>query len=132
MPEPVSAISIYLIPGMTAKLKMAVSSQNDNGFAALPGSAPASYFPNKDTAALILKDGFIVEDTTIGTIEVHSENSLSVIYKHKKPYANAIWWFGFYGERALVNIITVPIHDHSNIVHGGPAYGTYFDDDVER
>ena len=31
-----------------------------------------------------------------------------------------------------VKVISVPIHDHTTIVHGGPAYGTYFDDDIER
>jgi len=132
MPEPVSAVAVYLIPGMTAKIKMPVSYENDNGFAALPGFAPPMYFPAKKKEDLALVNGFIVEDINVGTIKIHEEDSLSVTYTHSKPYPNAIWWFGVYGERALVNIITVPIHDHSTIVHGGPAYGTYYDDDLER
>ena len=133
MPDPIAATSIYLLPGMTAKLMAPVSYKNDNGFAPLVGYAPASFFPNKSLAQLELKDGFIVEDTDVGEIEFYDEESLSVQYTHNKPAENSIWFFAADGEsRAMVNIISVPIHDHSTIVHGGPAYGTYFDDDSER
>jgi hypothetical protein len=32
-------------------------------------------------------------------------------------------------KTSTIDIIAVPIHDHSSIVAGGPAYGTYFTDD---
>ena len=74
-----------------------------------------------------------IEDERNGTLHLASdERGTVVIYTHKRVASNAIWFFAISGERGLVNVISVPIHDHSTIVHGGPAYGTYFDDDTER
>ncbi len=132
MPDPIAATSIYLLPGMSAKIAAPVAFKNDNGFAALHGNAPASFFPEKSSSDLRLINGFIVEDTDVGTIEEYSEDSLSVRYTHNRPAENSIWFFVSDGiTRAMVNVISVPIHDHSTIIQGGPAYGTYFDDDTE-
>jgi hypothetical protein len=42
---------------------------------------------------------------------------------------NKVYFLSRTGEKGVVDIISVPIHDHSSVVTGGPAYGTYFTDD---
>jgi len=112
--------SIYLLPGMKAKL-----------------TAPGFWVATKDRKRLLesgeyesvsLTNGFSVENSDIGTIEPAEEPN-AVIYTHKKFALNKIMFFALTGEIGEVNVVAVPIHDHSSIVTGGPAYGTYFTDD---
>ena len=128
--------SVYLMPGMSIKIAAEISYKNSNGFAARTDAVPVSYFPKRqaagETAPVELIDGFAVEDPSVGELTIFNENSLSVQYIHRKPATNAIWFFAEEDQTAILNVISVPIHDHSTIVHGGPAYGTYFDDDTER
>jgi len=128
--------SIYLVPGQTVKIKAGTGYNNHNGFYARRSTVPASYFPKRIAAGqndpVTLLQGFAVEDENVGTLGPHPEESLSVVYTHNKPYTNAVWFFAEEGQTSILNVISVPIHDHSTIIHGGPAYGTYFDDDVER
>lgn len=134
MPDSVSTMSVYLMPGAQIQITIPVNTKNNNGFFARTESVPASMFPElaAGSDSIPLERGFLVEDDTVGTVTPTTENSLSVVYEHNRPYSNAIWFFAATGERALINVITVPIHDHSTIAQGGPAYGTYFDDDIER
>jgi hypothetical protein len=133
MPEPIAGTSIYLLPGMSVKITSPVSYNNNNGYYPMIKAVPKNFFPSKDpkTGNFTPKNGFVLEDEEVGTLEIADDNTLSVIYRHKKAATNAIWFFALTGERALVNVISVPIHDHSSIVQGGPAYGTYFSDDEE-
>ena len=121
MALPKIGTSIYLLPGMKAKFK-----------------APGHYITPKETMkvpnengvyeAKPVVNGFVVQYEDVGTIEA-VENEPAVIYTHKKFGLNKIYFFSRTGEAGLVDIIAVPIHDHSSIVTGGPAYGTYFTDD---
>lgn len=130
MADPISGTSIYLMPGMSVKLKSPLNVRNSFGWFAAE-NIPNGYFTDMTYVSSITR-GFVVEDTRVGTIVgAIDEQSTSVIYTHKRVSENAIWFFSITGERGLVNVISVPIHDHSSIVHGGPAYGTYFDDDTE-
>ena len=132
MPGEISSTSIYLIPGQTLKIKVPISNRESNGyFVKLGDEPPPGYFSDRPNASA-MKRGFVVEDERVGTIEITDTPEPAVLYSHRQPYKNAIWFFAQTGEIGLMNIIAVPIHDHSTIVHGGPAYGTYFDDDVER
>ena len=131
MAEPISGTSIYLIPGQSVKIRSPLSNRNDFGWFA------AKEIPNGQFTDLTyvgdMTRGFIVEDKRNGTIApATDEEGTVVVYTHKRVAENAIWFFAISGERGLINVISVPIHDHSTIVHGGPAYGTYFDDDIER
>ena len=129
MSQAVAVGSIYLLPGMSVELMSSVNFKNGNGF--YPGyDAPSSMFPDKDSAELELVNGFLLEDTDVGKIAASDKNALSIIYTHMKPAENTIWWFALTQEQSFINIISVPIHDHSSVFQGGPAYGTYFDDDV--
>ena len=131
MPEPISGTSVYLMPGMSVKITSTLSSRNDYGWFAAQ-EIPPGHFDDLTYVSTNIVNGFVVEDTRNGTITDAGEDTTSVIYTHKRISENAIWFFSMSGERGLVNVISVPIHDHSTIVHGGPAYGTYFDDDTER
>ena len=127
----VSTTSIYLIPGMTATISVVQDPEHGFGdFAKMDTFRVTS----GRTVDLSLTNGFYVEDEDVGTIE-RVPNKAAVVYTHKKPEPNTIWFIAASGagsRRGAVNVVSVPIHDHSSIVQGGPAYGTYFsDDDVE-
>ena len=112
--------SIYLLPGMSAKI-----------------SAPGHYI-YYGTRRMEANDGsyedrelthgYAVQDSQVGTIEpVLGEPA--VTYTHHKFGSNKIFFYSRTGEVGIVDIIAVPIHDHSSIVAGGPAFGTFFTDD---
>lgn len=115
-----AATSVYLLPGMSVKIK-------------------ANHFFIKDTIVrhqrqdgslvdIMSLNGFVVDNPIVGDItEVSKEPA--VIYKHMRFEFNGITFYALTGEKGRVNIMSVPIHDHSSIVAGGPAYGTFFSDD---
>ncbi len=128
MADPISGTSVYLMPGMSVKLKSGLTNRNDFGW--FPATEiPPGHFNDMTNVGDIIR-GFVVEDTRNGGIAVASdETAAAVVYTHKRVAENAIWFFALSGERGLINVISVPIHDHSSVVQGGPAYGTYFDDE---
>ena len=129
MPESISGTSVYLMPGMSIEISSSLGLRNTYGWFAAQ-VLPEEYFSDLTYVGDILR-GFVVEDTRNGTIASSSRDGTSVIYTHKRVTSNAIWFFAVDGKhRGLVNVISVPIHDHSSVFQGGPAYGTYFDDDV--
>lgn len=116
---PKTSTSVYLLPGMRAKLKI-------TGYYVAHGkrNVPTSEgYELKD-----LLNGFVVTDEETGSLEI-VEGEPAVIYTHKKYGLNKVYFFARTGEISIVDIIATPIHDHSSIVTGGPAYGTYFTDD---
>jgi len=75
-----------------------------------------------------LLSGFAVDDDAVGSLRSAS-GDVAAVYKHTRPEKNFIYFFALTGEMAVVSIVAVPIHDHSSIIQGGPAYATYFNDD---
>lgn len=132
MSESVTGTAVYLTPGMQIKISAPINGRNSQGYFARIEDLPENYFEDIANSSVKLTRGFAVENRDVGEIIATDTEEPAVIYKHKQPYGNAIWFFARTGERGLVKVISVPIHDHSTIVHGGPAYGTYFDDDSER
>jgi len=133
MADNISALAIYLLPGLSIKIKVPIMPRNSTGFWVMQGSAPPEGFFRDMPNVSEMKRGFVVEDEEIGEINTSTGAAeAAVIYTHKKPAKNAIWFFSATGEIGLINIITVPIHDHSSILQGGPAFGTYFDDSGGR
>jgi len=114
---------VYLLAGMRVKIKAPVNVALSQGW--FPSSEDQYVGDSLKTPLR----GFIVEDENVGTIELSSETEVSVIYYHKKAAENRIWFFAATGEKAVCTVSSVPIHDHSSVVQGGPAYGTYFSDD---
>ena len=124
MSESVSSIAIYLLAGQKIKIECPISDSNNLGFFVHQG--PITF---KGESKDLIR-GFIVENEEVGEIVATNEDEASVIYTHKRSEDNAVWFYTLTGERSVCNIIAVPIHDHSSIVQGGPAYGTFFSDDV--
>ena len=115
--------SIYVLPGQTFKFT-SIASWVSKESQQIPNSngGPSAY----ETKTLV--NGFAVENELMGDIKIVKDEP-SVIYTHKKFGSNKVFYFGKSGESATIDILSVPIHDHSSIVTGGPAYGTYFTDD---
>jgi hypothetical protein len=120
MPDSTFNTAIYLLPGMSAEIR-AHRSFVGHGVRTVSDSS------GKETSVELV-NGFGVLYPDIGTIAAVPQVP-AVIYTHKKYGLNKIIYFSINGEMSYVDIISVPIHDHSSIVTGGPAYGTYFTDD---
>ncbi len=120
--------NVYLLPGMSIKLLAELDPFSGVGEFAYMGTLEVESDREENLA---LTNGFYVENEDVGSITV-VENEPAVIYTHKKPEKNSIWFVAKIGagaRRGVCNVMSVPIHDHSSIVQGGPAYGTYFSDD---
>ena len=75
---------------------------------------------------------FYVENEDVGEIIEAPVDKVAITYLHKKAEKNTIWFIERSKlKKAKIDIMAVPIHDHSTIVQGGPAYGTYFTDSEE-
>lgn len=123
-----SMVSLYLIPGMVVELKI----PSDGG----KGAFRSTGTYNDGITEYTLTNGFYEESQgAVGVLQNPSTTEVAIEYHHQKPEENAIWFVPANDpdSKVLFNVIAVPIHDHSSIVQGGPAYGTYFsDDDVEE
>ena len=122
MEQVIGSTSIHLLAGMQAKIEAPINFLLGHGWFIQKSKVN---FNGEDVTPT---NGFIVEHSDVGTIDPVS-NEPAVIYTHKKAEENAVWFFAKTGEIAVCHILAVPIHDHSSVVQGGPAYGTYFSDD---
>ena len=121
--------NVYLLPGMSIKVEAEWDPDRGIGEFAYMGKLNISSTRSQED--LSKTNGFYLEDTKAGDLTPVS-NEPAVIYTHKKPVNNSIWFVAREGagtRRGVCNVMSVPIHDHSSIVQGGPAYGTYFSDD---
>jgi len=120
--------NVYLLPGMSIKVEAEFDPDRGIGEFAYMKELEVSPGRNENLAT---NNGFYLEDIEVGEI-TPVEGEPAVIYTHKKPASNSIWFVAREGagaRRGVCNVMSVPIHDHSSIVQGGPAYGTYFSDD---
>ena len=124
MPDAIGVSTLYLLPGMSARIVVPRY---------IAGSGIRRKIDSSGSLVEINLDGtngFAVDDTDVGSIEVVDDPSgLAVLYTHKKFGKNKITFYAATGEIGEVHVVAVPVHDHSSIVAGGPAYGTYFTDD---
>ena len=74
--------------------------------------------------------GFVSENETGGVIEDIPGEEIKVRYTHLKNESNRIYFYTASNEKYSIAIIAMPIHDHSSISQGGPAFGTYYYDKV--
>jgi len=129
----VQTLAMYLLPGMSIQLKIPVIADRVSGyFAAADNSVDLEKFFGIGHNASAMVRGFVAEDSRVGKLQADPTDPAAIVYTHKRAQKNAIWFFARSGERGVMNIVSVPIHDHSSIVQGGPAYGTYFSDDEEK
>ena len=120
MAQPKLSTSIHLLPGQSAKLTA-------KGYFVAFGTKRVPSIGGDSVTERELINGWAVADSETGELTA-VENEPSVIYLHKKYGLNKIYFYARTGEISYVDIIAVTIHDHSSIVAGGPAYGTYFTD----
>lgn len=120
MSDVMGTTSIYLLPGMQAKMKV-------NGYFVDIGDREIATIDSSNVKRTLI-NGFAVQYEDVGTIEA-VPNEPAVIYTHKKFGLNKVFFFARTGEISVVDVIAVPIHDHSSILSGGPAFGSYFSDD---
>jgi len=113
--------SISISAGMELKLTVPVDKETSRGKFALKGKHPL-------TGDVELINGFGTKYPEVGKVSQieDAEPGTVVLYKHEKAELNTIWFFALTGEIGVVEVVAVPIHDHSTVVQGGPAYGTYF------
>jgi hypothetical protein len=77
--------------------------------------------------------GFMAENTNIGSLRINpNKSSASVLYLQKLSGENRIYFFAETGESAVCNVTQIPVHDHSSIMQGGPAYATYHTNPEEQ
>lgn len=119
--------SVFLVPGMRLKVSPVLETEL--------GSRGIGFFINPEKSIVYkgktfeLLKGFGVDNVLVGSLESAGSDDLAVVYVHKRPEENFIYFFALTGEMSVVNVVAVPIHDHSSIIQGGPAYATYFNDD---
>ena len=76
---------------------------------------------------LTLINGFAVDDPDVGElIVVEGSNRPEIIYAHNKQKENKIYFVSDTKLYQTLSVVNMPIHDHSSIVQGGPAFGTYY------
>ena len=124
MEENINETVIYLLAGMNVKIKAPVDHDLARGW--FPTTLSTVKINGVAKAPI---NGFVVEDENVGIITTPVPGEVAIYYHHKKALENRIWFKADTGEVAVCTIASVPIHDHSTVVQGGPAYGTYFSDD---
>jgi hypothetical protein len=131
---PGGELAVHMIAGMSARFKAPVNRLRGEGyFVKLDKDAQGNPLPtyvNFSGEQRLLVNGFLLEDEEVGTLTTDGSCLPNeVIYTHNKAAKNTIWFFADTGEIGTASVVPTPIHDHSSVVQGGPAYGTYFSDD---
>ena len=115
------SFSVYLLQGMSVELTAEFFFARSEGV--------THKYQDGTTKTVPLLRGFVLDDENVGELIASDSEGTVVTYKHKTFELNKITFYAITGEKGIVNVMSVPIHDHSSIVAGGPAYGTYFIDD---
>lgn len=125
----ITTVSMYCQAGETYTIYVPATAINDGGFAPRKGDITLA---NGDLRTL--KMGFCLQNEEVGTIPKEYKDKVAIDYKHRYPLENVIWFYSAQGELVRILVANVPVHDHSSIPTGGPAYGTYFSDfqDAEK
>jgi hypothetical protein len=124
-----STLSISLSPGMYIDLKIPILDGTTSPYP--NGLYPRSGYIKMGNKQRPLLKGFIVEKEEVGyLLEVDAkfleDQPVQVKYVHVQPLPNRIFFYGMMDINCVVNIVSIPVHDHSTIYTGGPAHGTYY------
>ena len=125
----VGSLSLSLIPGMYVDIEIPVINEEHH--------EPNGYIPKQGTyrhkgKVVDLVRGFFVDNEEVGELDASAFKEPSynlypkIRYIHNKPFPNRVYFIGIQGEACVIDIVAVPVHDHSSVHTGGPAYGTYF------
>lgn len=114
--------TLQIAAGMAIDIEIPV---DDEGKGFFPNAGPIK-FEGSDKSLI---NGFFVENIKVGTIKDAGGDELSITYTHIESTENKIHFYASTNERCVIMIVNTPIHDHSSMVQGGPAFGTYFSED---
>lgn len=126
-----SNMSFSMVPGMHVIIRLKhVLEAGAMCYGTLPETGEIQDGENVHT----LVSGFYLENEEVGRIEdaTEADNIPAIKYIHEKPFPNVIYFNDSRGNIRTITIVYVPLHDHSSIAQGGPAYGTYYTDYTEE
>jgi len=117
-----------LSPGNTYKIKVPIKKDLGTGYSPKTGNVEL------DNKTYELKVGFLLvnEESGIGELLDNYPNEVAIDYKPLLYGESTIYFYASTGEIIRFGIMPTEVHDHSSIVTGGPAYGTYFTDLTEE
>lgn len=118
----VTNTNIYLRAGEVYSFEIPRTAENNLGYS--PKSGEFTF--NNETREFI--SGFWVENQNVGEIIEQLADKVGMVYRHKLPQENVIWFESFLGHKVRYTVGNIPVHDHASIVTGGPAYATYYSD----
>jgi len=78
-------------------------------------------------------NGFSLQDTLLGRLEIDDENVDCVYYYHDNSGVQVIKFRE--GRANVVGALTlegIAVHDHATVAAGGPAYATYYSSPQEE
>jgi hypothetical protein len=98
------------------------------------------FFPTTETSVeffgktIQLISGFGVLDEDVGDLikSTNVDGNPEVIYRHNKQAKNKIYFVSDNNIYQTLSIVNIPLHDHSSVDQGGPAFGTYYVDYKEE
>lgn len=111
--------SLFITEGMQITLEISIDHAAGRGC-----------FPRQGNISLNGQDrelvnGFVSEFINVGEI---IQDGYDAIYKHLDGKDNRVYFYADNGIVQVINITSMPVHDHSSILQGGPAFGTYASD----
>lgn len=125
MADKISGVSLSLLPNMSVDLEVKGHYPRTEDYELMDSDG--------NIVSKELNKGFYMEDEEAGTFsEIEGTTGRAIIkYTHIKARENTIWFVSLFevdGEpiKGVFRVIYVPVHDHSSITTGGPAYGTYY------
>jgi len=118
-----NSMAINLLAGMKIKITIPVDAFEGEGFWAWP----TNFEFQGRTINPTTYNGFWLEDENVGELSVVA-NELAVVYHHKINTTNKVFFKAHTEDTLVISVVSIPIHDHSSIVQGGPAFGSYFSD----
>jgi hypothetical protein len=122
-----SSYTLSIQAGTSIKIRVPIDLKFGTGF--FPSTEDHIYMDGKELRIL---NGFAVLNEDVGILS-KVPNSLKtgdpeIMYQQLKQKENKIYFFSDNRIYQTVDILNIPLHDHSSIVQGGPAFGTYFID----
>jgi len=118
--------AINMAAGETLQVHVPVNPTAGEGWFPVKGNINFVGVPGDENVRTLV-NGWCMENEEAGTI-VALADKVGITYTHEYPMVQYLYFFAASGENGVVSIVPAPIHDHSSITQGGPAFGTYFRD----
>jgi hypothetical protein len=98
MADNISALAVYLLPGLSIKIKVPIMPRTCTGFWAMEGNDPPEGFFREMPNVSEMTRGFVVEDEQVGSISSSTGAAeAAIIYTHKRPAKDQLkMQYGFF------------------------------------